>query len=200
MSPVGSTPRIADSRPCSISPSTTTPRHNTNIRNGTSAAAAMPAMDVSRRVSARTPSTTAPASAAQAGEKPSIDATANPASVRASTTSTNTGTLAVSVAGSGCGSTRGPSRKANAATGIRSATAASHAGAITAVKWRNDRPAAENASRLVRLDTGRSSDAVLARCAVAMRAAWQGPTARASSRAPRGSTARPSRRGSVRRS
>ncbi len=47
------------------------------------------------------------------------------------------------------------------------ATAANHDGAITAVKWRNDRPAAENASRFVRLDTGSSSDAVLARCAVA---------------------------------
>ncbi len=47
--PLGSTPRIVPSRPCSMSPSTTTPRHRTNSRNGTSAAAAMLAIDVSRR-------------------------------------------------------------------------------------------------------------------------------------------------------
>ena len=79
-----------------MSPSTTTPRHSTNTRNGTSAASAMPPMDVSRRASARTPSTTAPASAAHAGENPSTEVTAKPINVSASTTSTNTGTLVVS--------------------------------------------------------------------------------------------------------
>ena len=38
---------------------------------------------------------------------------------------------------------------------------------MTAVKWTNDSPAAPNASRLVRLDTGNSSEALFARCAVA---------------------------------
>src|ERR1700712_1614513 len=102
--PPGSTPRIADSRPCTISPSTTTPRQSTNTRNGTSAAWAIRATDVSRRASARTPRITAPASAAQAGENPSIDVTANPANVSASTTSTNTGTFTGSVVRSGGGS------------------------------------------------------------------------------------------------
>ena len=135
VSPVGSTSRIAASRPWSMSPSTTTPRHRTNTRNGTSAAAAMPAMDVSRRASARTPSTTAPASAAQAGEKPSIDVTANPIRVRANTTSTNTGTLAVSVLGSGLGSTARSRAKSQRSNRNSTATAASHDGAIIAVKW-----------------------------------------------------------------
>ena len=48
--------------------------------------------DVLRRwASARTPSTTAPASAAQAGDRPSSEVTAKPTSVSASTTRTNTG-------------------------------------------------------------------------------------------------------------
>ncbi len=38
---------------------------------------------------------------------------------------------------------------------------------MTAAKCRNEMPAAVNASRLVRLETGSNSDAVLARCAVA---------------------------------
>ena len=45
--------------------------------------------------------------------------------------------------------------------------AASHGSVMTAAKCRNDRPAAANASRFVRFDTGSSSDALLARCAVA---------------------------------
>ena len=45
--------------------------------------------------------------------------------------------------------------------------AASQGSVITAAKCRNDSPAAVNASRLVRFDTGNSSDAVFARCAVA---------------------------------
>src|SRR4051812_7519942 len=167
VSPLGSTPCIADSRPCSMSPSTTTPRHNTNTRNGTSAAEAIRLKDVSRRASARTPRTTAPASAAHAGEKPSSDATANPTNVRHSTTSTNTGIRTGFVVGSGCGFTARSRAKTQRSKRNSMATAANHDGAITAVKWRNDRPAAVNASRLVRLDTGSNSDAVLARCAVA---------------------------------
>ena len=41
--------------------------------------------------------------------------------------------------------------------------AASQGRVMTAAKCRNDRPAAVNASRLVRFDTGSSSDALLAR-------------------------------------
>jgi len=167
VSPAGSTPRIADSRPCNMSPSTTTPKHRTNTRNGTSAADAIRRSEVSRRASARTPSTTAPASAAQAGEKPSNDVTANPNNVDASTTRTNTRTATRSAVGSRCGLTARSRAKSQRSSTNSAATASSHGGAISAVKWRNDRPAAENASRLVRFDTGSSSDAVLARCAVA---------------------------------
>ena len=72
---------------------TTTPRHNTNARNGTSTAAASRRGLVSRRANARTPRTTAPASAAHAGDRPNSEVAANPTSVNASTTRTNTGTV-----------------------------------------------------------------------------------------------------------
>ena len=79
--PVGSTSRIASSRPCCITAVTTTPRHSTNARNGTLAAPAIPVSVLRRRLRPRTPSTTAPASAAQAGDSPRSDVPANPASV-----------------------------------------------------------------------------------------------------------------------
>ncbi len=45
--------------------------------------------------------------------------------------------------------------------------AASQGSAITALNWVKDSPATVKASRLVRFETGNSSDAELARCAVA---------------------------------
>src|SRR5882762_384215 len=90
--PVGSTSRMAPSRPLSITAATTTPRHNTNARNGTSSAFAIPATVLRPRARPCTPSTTAPASAANAGDNPNSEVTANPTSVSASTTSANTGT------------------------------------------------------------------------------------------------------------
>src|SRR5947208_643354 len=105
VSPAGSTSRIAPSRPLVITAATTTPRHNTNARNGTSSASAMPETVVRPRANPCTPSTTAPANAAHAGDNPNADATANPTSVRASTMSTSTGTWTFSGIVSCTGST-----------------------------------------------------------------------------------------------
>ena len=71
---------------------TTTPRHNTNARNGTSSASAIPDTVLRPRARPCTPSTTAPANAAHAGDNPNNEVTANPRSVSARTASTNTGT------------------------------------------------------------------------------------------------------------
>ena len=146
---------------------TTTPRHNTNARNGTSSASAMPAMVLRPRARPCTPSTTAPASAAHAGDNPNSEVTANPASVSASTTSTNTGTCTSSGAASWLGSTASSRAKSQRNNRNSTPTAASHGSVMTAVKWTNDSPAAPKANRLVRFDTGSSSEALLARCAVA---------------------------------
>ncbi len=54
-----------------------------------------------------------------------------------------------------------------AAPRTRRPSTASQGSAITAAKWTKDSPAAPKASRLVRLDTGSSSEALLDRCAVA---------------------------------
>ncbi len=92
--------------------------------------------------------------------------TAKPASVRPSTSRTNLGS-------------RGASTGPAAATGARSraknsrntrysaAIATSHGPAISRLNRVNESPAVANASRLVRLETGSSSDAVFDRCAVA---------------------------------
>src|SRR6202171_5796746 len=162
--PRGSTSRIAPSRPFSMTAGTTTPRHNTNSRNGASSAAASRRGLVSLRTSARAPSTTAPASAAHAGDRPSSDVAANPTSVNASTTRTNTGTSTASgtVSRAGTDSSRAKSQRSNTNS---TPTAASHGSAMTAVKWTNDKPATLKANRLVRFDTGNSSEALFARWA-----------------------------------
>ena len=55
-------------------------------------------------------------------------------------------------------------RNARDSTTHSIAIATSHGSAISAAKRVNDRPLASNASRLVRFETGSSSDALLARC------------------------------------
>src|ERR1700682_3928479 len=164
--PLGSTSRIAPWRPFSSTAGTTTPRHNTNSRNGASSAAASRRGLVSLRASARAPSTTAPASAANAGDRPSSDVAANPTSVNASTTRTNTGTSTASGTVSRAGSTDSSRAKSQRSNTNSTPTAASHGSAMTAVKWTNDKPATLKANKLVRLDTGNSSDALFARWAV----------------------------------
>src|SRR6202165_1531403 len=167
VAPIGNTSRIAASNPLSITVSTTTPSARTNARNGTLTARRIPARLLRRWIRPRTPSPTEPANAAQAGEKPASDVAAKPASVRPSTTSTNTGTSGAAVTSSGCESAGNSAAKKRRRIRYSTATAASHGTAISTVNRVNDSPATAKASRLVRFDTGNSSDAVLARCALA---------------------------------
>ena len=132
----GSTPRMADSRPWSMSPSTTTPRHSTNTRNGTSAASTMPPTDVSppgqcahaehdrtgqRRPRRREPEHRGDREADQRQREHHEHEHRNPRPSRCPAR--------------GGVPLRGRARKANAAIRIRRRPRASHGGAITAVKW-----------------------------------------------------------------
>ena len=121
---------------------------------------------VRRRARACPASTAAPASAAQAGLTPAADATTNPASVRPTTATVNTGILAspLRVSGRACGPVPRSEAKNRPNTAYSTPMAASHGSAISAAKCPNASPLAANASRLVKFDTGSSSDAELARC------------------------------------
>ncbi len=121
-----------------------------------------------RRASARPASTAAPARAAQAGLTPAAEAPTNPASVRPTTVTVNTGSPAAPSPASRW--VRGPADpglrsdpKNRPNTTYSTPMTASHGRAISAAKCPNASPLAANASRLVRLDTGSSSDAELAR-------------------------------------
>ena len=92
---------------------------------------------------------------------------ANPTRVRARTTRTNTGICASLGHLPALRRTDRSRAKSQRSSRNSTAMAASQGSVITAAKCRNDSPAAVNASRLVRFDTGNSSDAVFARCAVA---------------------------------
>ena len=145
------------------------PRPSTNTANGTSAARTRPSGVIRFRASARPASTAAPASAAQAGLTPAADVTTNPASVRTTTVTVNTGSPAPSAPAFGRDCGLGPLAARSVAkkrpnTAYSTPMTTSHGRAISAAKWPNASPLAANASRLVRLDTGSSSDAELARC------------------------------------
>src|SRR3954468_3454960 len=165
--PLGNASRMALSSPLSMTAATTTPRHSTNAKNGTSSASTMPDTVLRPRARACTPSTTAPASRAHAGDNPNSDATANPMSVNASTTSANTGIGTSSASTSCVGATDRSRAKTQRSNRNSMPITASQGSVMTAVKWTNDSPAAPNANRFVRLDTGSSSEALFARCAVA---------------------------------
>ena len=145
-------------------------------------AATMPRTVLRPRARLRTPSTTAPASAAHAGAMPKADVTANPASVSPSTTRTNTGT---SAGGGGAAPVTGARVR-----GEKQAQQQVFDGDREHPWQRHQRgevgegagPAALNASRLVRLDTGSSSDAVFDRCAVAYACGFGGLPQRAGGR------------------
>ena len=108
---------------------------------------------------------TAPAAANQTGAIPTTELSANPASVQVSTATANRGSCGRSGrAPVWRGRLRSPSKK-RLNTTHSTPTAAIVGNTINAAKRRKDRWLAWNASRLVRLDTGNSSDAELARCA-----------------------------------
>ena len=86
-----------------------------------------------------------------------------PTSVSPSTASAKTGGSVGASAVRGCRGTPSSPRNARASTTHSIAIATSHGSSISAAKRVNDRPLASNASRLVRFETGSSSDALLAR-------------------------------------
>ena len=108
---------------------------------------------------------TAPASATQTGSIPTVPLIAKPRSVAPTTISGSRGSGSPSGAGrSRCGRRRSVAKKRPKATHSTPITA-SVGSSISAAKCTNESPLAWNASRLVRLETGSSSDAELARCA-----------------------------------
>src|SRR5690348_9942479 len=176
--PDGSSGASAWPRPLSVTALTTMPRPSTNSRNGRSAAFANATGVTLRRASARAARTAAPANAAQAGLTPAADAPANPASVSATTASVTTGRGVPRPV-----SARPPAFRSDAKnrpnTAYSTAMAASQGTAMSAANRPKASPLVANASRLVRLDTGSSRDAELARCVQA----YTSGLARVSSRA-----------------
>ena len=107
----------------------------------------------------------APAAANQTGSIPTTELSANPASVSASTATAKRGNSGrAGRAPAWRGRLRSTAKK-RLNTTHSTPTAAIVGSTISAAKRRNDSLLAWNASRLVRLDTGSSSDAELARCA-----------------------------------
>ena len=153
---------FAELNPFTIADRTTTESASTKARNGRLTARTMPPSAPRRRTIPRTASTAAPAHAAHAGERPTSDVTAKPASVSASTTSANTGSWGVAGTASSASVDNSPAKNHRKTT-YSAAIASSHGAAISAVKRVNDSPALANASRFVKFDTGSNSEAVLAR-------------------------------------
>src|ERR1019366_7399122 len=162
--PPGISRVIAAPRPLATTASTTTPRPSTKSRKGMPAARTRLAGVAWRLARPRAASRHAPANAAQAGLSPAKDVITNPASVAATVTSGNSGT-GESAAGWGrAGGTTARSRLKNRRNARYSIPiAATHGSAISPAKCVSVIPATEYASRLVRLDTGSSSDAEFAR-------------------------------------
>lgn len=152
-------------RPLSTTAFTTTPSARTNRQKYGLASRTRPTTVVRLRRSARTASTSAPATAAQTGWAPANEVTTNPASVSPSTTRVNTGTSARSASSVGCAPAARSLAKKRRKTAYSTTTAASQGSAISPANRVKVSPLAANASRLVRLETGSSSEPELARCA-----------------------------------
>src|SRR5579884_4243012 len=165
--PAGINARMRVARPLTMTACTTTPSASTNTKNGTLTARAISTTEVRRWLRLRTASAEAPASAAQAGDTPAASAIANPANVSATTTSANSGSCGGGPTSWRSGTTRKSAAKNQRKTTYTVATATTHGSAITIVNLTKDRCATWKASRLVRFETGSSSEAALARCALA---------------------------------
>ena len=110
---------------------------------------------------------TAPAVANQTGATPTIELIPKPMSVSPITLRANAGSFgggSASGGSTGAAAWRRSSAKTRLSTTHSTAIATSHGNAMSAAKRVNDTPQAAKASRLVRLDTGSSSEALLARC------------------------------------
>ena len=115
---------------------------------------------VRRWTKVRAASTAAPAAAAQAGFTPIAEVRTNPARVQATVARTNTGTSGGSAAGGAWAPASRSVAKNRRKTAYSAPMATSHGSAISAAKRVKLSPLAANASRLVRLETGSSRDAV----------------------------------------
>src|ERR1700758_2617055 len=144
---------------------TTTARASTNTKNNGSAALTTAPRVVRRRSAARPANTSVPAAAAHAGLMPAAEAMTNPARVAATVTIANHG-AAIRSGASGAVDARVVRSRAknlrNTANSIAIAT--SHGSVISAANRTKVNPLAENASRLVRFDTGSSSEPVFDKC------------------------------------
>ena len=120
---------------------------------------------VVRRTSAGIVIAAAPAAATHAGAIPSSELAAKPASVSATTARAKRGSGGRSSAPARArrGRPRSTAKK-RVSTTHSTATAPAVGSAISPAKRVNESPLAWNARRLVRLETGSSSDAELARC------------------------------------
>ena len=139
------------------------PSPRTKARNGTAAARTMAAGVVRRWARARTASTSAPAKAAHAGLSPTAEARTKPASVHATVASANTGISGGPAAGGAWAPASRSVAKNRRNTRYSVPIATSQGSAISAAKRVKLSPLAAKASRLVRLETGSSSEAVLDR-------------------------------------
>ena len=115
---------------------------------------------VRRWTTVRAASTAAPAAAAQAGFTPIAEVRTNPARVQATVARTNTGTSGGSAAGGAWAPASRSVAKNRRKTAYSAPMATSHGSAISAAKRVKLSPLAANASRLVRLETGSSREAV----------------------------------------
>lgn len=95
---------------------------------------------------------------------PTADVSTNPASVHPTVTRANSGSSGASAVCGACAPASRSVAKKRRKTTYSTAIAATHGSAISAANRVKLSPLAANASRLVRLDTGRSREAVLERC------------------------------------
>ncbi len=109
-------------------------------------------------------STNAPAPANHTGATPTAELSPKPTSVAARTASANRGTLTASSTATGARGPASSDSNERRSTNHSTAIAASHGSAMRPPKRRNDRRLDWKASRLVRLEIGSNSEALLARC------------------------------------
>lgn len=161
--PCGTRCASAPASPLSTTARTTMPSASTNARNGTAAERTIARGVVRRWARARAASTRAPASAAQAGSMPSAEVSTKPASVPATVTRANSGICGAAPAvGAWAPASRSVAKNRRSTT-YSTPMATSHGSTISAAKRVKLSPLAVKASRLVRLETGSSSEAVFDR-------------------------------------
>ncbi len=162
-------PSTASPRPSSVAVRTTTARPATKSREPGSHHRTRSMAGTFRRTIRGAPSTSAPAAATHPGSVSRGELATSPASVAASTARANHGVGSTGTGPVGRpGLDRSPAKHSRVPT-YSTISTTSRGSTINAANRANESPVASSASRLVRLETGSSSDAELARCAVACR-------------------------------